>query len=271
MTGYTKMIVAAVTACASMSFGAQILKLDSENYIDPTGNPWLGTWSDTSGQLNDAKSAGWWERPTVIPGGTPTGKPSLQGSTSFKLQLATPVQLTDFTVVTVLKTGSTTDSQVIFGGATTVPESAPGAGDATPGALALRVDGADTGNGRLTLTKVGAWDPVTSNGPLTTGVWHVLSMTYGSGAITMRIDGVAQQLGAAAYITDVGPVRFIGSNSNGSFFQGELAAVYLYNTVLDQTSLTSVENTLTATYVPEPTMLGVVGLTAMGLMRRRSR
>ena len=261
MTIYTKMIVAAVTACASVSFGAQVLKFDSANYINPTAEPWLGTWSDTSGLANNAKSPNSWNRATVI-GATPTGQPSLKGDNNFNLLLATPVKLTDFTVVTVLKTASYGGDQTIFGGAN--------------GAMALRVDGADTGNGRLTFTKVGQWDPVTSTGPLTTGVWHVLSMTYGLDAITMRIDGVAQVLGSKAYLAGVdgfGPILSIGNSTGNYAFQGELAAVYMYDTVLDQTSLTTVENGLTATYVgvPEPTMLSFLGLTAMGLIRRRSR
>ncbi|MFA7236853.1 MAG: LamG-like jellyroll fold domain-containing protein [Phycisphaeraceae bacterium] len=248
---------------------ALVLKLDAANYSITAG---VGTWTDTSGNNNHAKTpANVVNPPVVVPaiqaGATPSGAAALtfnptSGTSSLRLQTilnsAAFTTSPTLTIVMVVKSDPSHGTNKAVTGKSDVP-----------GGVALRINGlANNSDGHLdeglTLTRVNQADITTQASVVDPLSYHVISMTVNNNdKIVFRVDGTqvkSQTIGSLPAFTGI---NLIGSadGGNGQQFYGSLAALYIYDTALDTTTLQGVESGLTTTYlVPEPATLGLMAL-----------
>ena len=241
--------------------GALLRQFDSANYDLASGR-----WSDTSDgstvadNTNDAFNG---YAPGLVAGATLSGQSALSFNGSQNLIIGgfndgsgtgIPISPTStFTLFAVVK--PTTGGTILAGNG---------------GSLQYRLSGSKQESLRAGQASQGA-----SNTVLPTDSFSIISLTFTNGSNpsgTFYLNNVADGSFTASGGV-YGYMTFIGAkdNSGAERYNGQIAAVRIYDTVLDSTERTAVFSSLAATYVPEPVSLSVFGLLGAGLLCRRRR
>ena len=223
---------------------ALVLQFDSVNYA-------AGTWTDTSGNANNATQSTGGLRPTLVWSATPGGKPALQfdGADDF-LSLTTALSSPAFTTspnltfVTVVKnykadtSGGTFTSTFIgnWGAASLSMNSGSGVGGVVPGQGRIYLSTPGIGGG-------GYSDFVAKN------QWMIYAGTYDGSAGKFYTNGVQVTTGFFSALAPPNPVTTIGGfASPGGFLEGQMAALYVYDAALGGAAVGTISSQLYETY-----------------------
>lgn len=261
-------------AWGSTASAALILNYEAANYsiVDNGNGTSTATWVNTgtagsaynsTNTLSNTLLAAF---PTINAGATPNGSIAIGFGISpfggrYAAMDATYTVPTEFSMFAVVQSPGSGSAQVLLG-----------AGSGTGGAT-FRLDG---GSNLLTLTKRNIADVGTSTSGFNTSDFHIIGYTYSTttGAYNFYVDGVNVGSGTNA-LTFNQPWQLIGTGVGNTLpFLGQMAALQVYDTVLDSTGVANVTTSLTNVYlIPEPSTYTLIGLGLAGLwvLRRRAR
>ncbi|MDR1280137.1 MAG: LamG domain-containing protein [Opitutaceae bacterium] len=232
-----------------------VLFLDGAGYSCLPGDSAGGTWVDRSASHNNAVSQNYWLSPALKTNATPNGKNSVdfynngyRNDSEGDLAWAKPLKLAtalDSAAFTTAPTFTLTFLAKIDAPTGTNPVML--FGTTTSGALAYRINTAGT----QTLTRYGTGDvansPATEGNVYTFGTWAIFTVTYDYQAGTrMYLNDKMVWSNTALNISfTASALTLIGSTP----FQGEIAAVKVYDSVLSTGQLTADYTALIASYI----------------------
>jgi hypothetical protein len=249
------LLLLAAGTTTTTSHAALLLDYDAANF-----NTGTGVWTDTSGNADNAISVGGNGSPTLTPNATPTGQPALTFAPGRELALTSFILTPAF---------SSSPSFTLL-----AVERGPGmllSGYGT-GDLGWRINAGLGYKSELTAMNVADIGPSAS--VVNPADFHLFGVTYDGTTTRFFLDGVADGT-AVNSLTFPGGIVYIGVD--GGFgsnpFQGDLAALEVYDTVLSGGALASAQSALMGTYieaVPEPGTL-LFGVALVGIVASRRR
>lgn len=216
-------IVGLLLGMASTVCADEVLELKSANY-----DPIAGVWSDSSGLGNDALVTT--SSPSLTPGATKNGSAVVTFDGTNFLMLTPGISASGFTCFAYVRPNPG-DSRTIVGGGT--------------GSFQYRIGGDGFGDKQEVLQR-----NLVRLGESTTDVsttdFSIISVTYAGGGGSFRLaeagDGAPRNLFYAA-------TNLVGAASGpGEFYNGDIAEIRIYNTVLSDADRATIEEQIRQTY-----------------------
>ena len=290
----SKIILCTLLLASASLQGSQILNLSANDSsslsLSPTGQ--VLSWQNTAG--GQLFTSGTGQQPTLVTGATPNGSSAVlfNGTNDVLRSIGFGETTTDATIFLVVAPLSNPGGYGAFFSA--IDSSTPGHQDYTSGInidmgsgasasfSTLNLEGAKGGGGGGTNLK-------TTSDPF--GQFQVLAITYGSNQQDYLYENGTQEgsrfgSGASVSLQDLRIGARYYDNGGGpyetGYFDGYIADVQVYNTLLSSSDLASVEQSLAAQYItpgspsamaPETeeyflTCLGMALLAALIVIRR---
>lgn len=250
-------LLVAVGVAASQVRAALVLDLKSADY-----NATTGTWTDSSGNGDDATQVTAANRPTLVAGGAPnTTSPVVRFASGQYLTLNTGISSTAYTVLAFVRPGDATNN----------PKTMI-SGDA--GSLQYRIGGDSANGDKQELIRRSQANLGIGTGVLSTSAFSNINLAVDGTGGTFRLNGAAD--GTTGGLVTTAAATIIGSAGNGANapnegYVGDIAELQVYNTVLTTAQIQTIEANYNTTYAPEPASLTLCAIGGMVLLGRRRR
>jgi hypothetical protein len=209
-----------------------VLRLEASNYDAATG-----TWTDTSGNDNDATQATSSSRPSTVTSQTDNGSSAVRFDGDDFLGLTTPISSTSdadgFTAFAFLRTNSTSNYKTIFAG--------------SPGSFQYRIEQTSQKQGVIRAAQAALGYSTTA---LPTGIsaaFSSINAQVNNVSGSFRFNGAADGSMTASAFTAA--ITTIGLRPGSSeIFIGDIAEIRIYNTQLSLSEIMTIEAELTSAY-----------------------